>query len=226
MNRLPRAMAGVAQYSDFRKNPLKRLRGTSAYVAALVFGDREAALAAVSRVKALHARVRGIDPVTKKEFSADDPETMLWVHCVEIHSFMAAYRAYAGHLTLAERDRYLAEQAIAAELIGVPSEIVPRSAFIDREAELDRLIADLGDCQKIFLISPRRYGKSSLVRQALTALARDRVVTLEITVSSFSSYVAFLEGYTRALAALDTRAGRARSWLRDMFSGAKPELRA
>jgi uncharacterized protein len=107
----------------------------------------------------------------------------------------------------------------------VYGEIVPRSAFIDREAELDRLVADLGDCQKIFLISPRRYGKSSLVRQALTALARDRVVTLEITVSSFSSYVAFLEGYTRALAALDTRAGRARSWLRDMFSGAKPELR-
>jgi hypothetical protein len=107
----------------------------------------------------------------------------------------------------------------------VYGEIVPRSAFIDREIELDRLVADLGDCQKIFLISPRRYGKSSLVRQALTALARDRVVTLEITVSSFSSYVAFLEGYTRALAALDTRTGRARSWLRDMFSGAKPELR-
>jgi hypothetical protein len=107
----------------------------------------------------------------------------------------------------------------------VYGEIVPRSAFIDREIELDRLVADLADCQKIFLISPRRYGKSSLVRQALTALARDRVVTLEITVSSFSSYVAFLEGYTRALAALDTRTGRARSWLRDMFSGAKPELR-
>jgi uncharacterized protein len=107
----------------------------------------------------------------------------------------------------------------------VYGEIVPRSAFIDREIELERLVADLADCQKIFLISPRRYGKSSLVRQALTALARDRVVTLEITVSSFSSYVAFLEGYTRALAALDTRTGRARSWLRDMFSGAKPELR-
>jgi hypothetical protein len=90
--------------------------------------------------------------------------------------------------------------------------------------ELDRLIADLGDCRRSSDLAAR-YGKSSLVRQALTALARDRVVTLEITVSSFSSYVAFLEGYTRALAALDTRTGRARSWLHDMFSGAKPELR-
>jgi hypothetical protein len=107
----------------------------------------------------------------------------------------------------------------------VYGEIVPRSAFVGREAERARLAADLADCQKIFLISPRRYGKSSLVRQALTALGRRGVATLEITVSSFSSYVAFLEGYTRALAALDTEAGPGRSWLRDLFTGTKPELR-
>jgi hypothetical protein len=103
--------------------------------------------------------------------------------------------------------------------------IVPRAAFADREVELDRLITDLGDCQKVFLISPRRYGKSSLVRQALSALARRRVATLEVTVSSFSSYVAFLEGYTQALASLDTTAGRGRGWLRDLFSSVRPELR-
>jgi hypothetical protein len=114
---------------------------------------------------------------------------------------------------------------MASENPFVYGEIVPRSAFVDREAELERLIADLGDGQKIFLISPRRYGKSSLVRQALTALERQGTTTLEITVSSFSSYVAFLEGYTKALAALDTRTGRARSWLRDLFTGVKPELR-
>lgn len=123
----PLAMAGVAQYSDFRRDPLKRLRGTSAYVASVVFGDRETALAAAARVKKVHERVRGIDPVTGKQFSADDPETMLWVHCTEVHSFLAAYRAYAGHLTHAERDRYLAEQVVAAELIGLPRAMVPDS---------------------------------------------------------------------------------------------------
>jgi hypothetical protein len=107
----------------------------------------------------------------------------------------------------------------------VYGEIVPAAAFVDREAEFDRLVADLADSQKIFLISPRRYGKSSLVRQALGALARRRIATLEFTVSSFSSYVAFLEGYTRALAGLDTRSERARSWIRDFFTGVKPELR-
>ncbi len=104
-------------------------------------------------------------------------------------------------------------------------EIVPLDAFADRAAELERLVADLGAGQKVFLISPRRYGKSSLVRQALSALARRKVATLEITVSSFSSYLAFLEGYARALVSLETRLERARAWLPELFSSMRPELR-
>jgi uncharacterized protein (DUF2236 family) len=123
----PLAMAGVAQYSDFRTNPLKRLRGTARYVHTVVFGDRQTARAAAESVKKLHQRVRGVDPITGREFSASDPETLLWVHCVEIHSFLAAYRAYGGHLTRAEQDRYLAEQVTSAELIGIPREMVPDS---------------------------------------------------------------------------------------------------
>ena len=107
----------------------------------------------------------------------------------------------------------------------VYGEIVPPWAFVDRETERDRLVADLAAGQKVFLISPRRYGKSSLIRQALRALARRKIVTLEVTVSSFSSYVAFLEGYARALLALETKSGRVRSWLRDLFRGVTPELR-
>ena len=81
----------------------------------------------------------------------------------------------------------------------VYGEVVPASAFVDREVELDRLTADLLGGQKIFLISPRRYGKSSLVRQALAAAGRRGALTVDVTVSSYSSYVAFLEGYARAL---------------------------
>ena len=107
----------------------------------------------------------------------------------------------------------------------VYGEVVPKSAFVGRRAELDRLIADLADGQKIFLISPRRYGKSSLIRQAFAGLERQRIATLDITVSSFSSYVAFLEGYVRALANLDANAGEARSWLRGLFTTFTPEWR-
>ena len=86
----------------------------------------------------------------------------------------------------------------------VYGEVVPVVAFVDREAELDRLARDLLAGQKIFLISPRRYGKSSLVRQALRAAERGGALTVEVTVSSYSSYVAFLEGYARALLGIET----------------------
>jgi uncharacterized protein len=107
----------------------------------------------------------------------------------------------------------------------VYGEIVPAGAFANRVVELDRLVTDLAAGQKVFLISPRRYGKSSLVRQALATLARRRLATLEITVSSFSSYVAFLEGYARALLALETRAAGTGAWIRELFAAARPEVR-
>jgi hypothetical protein len=107
----------------------------------------------------------------------------------------------------------------------VYGEVVPGESFVDREAELDRLIGDLSSGQKVFLISPRRYGKSSLVRQALTALSRRGALTVEITVSSYSSYLSFLEGYARALAAVETRWERARGWLTKVISSTRPEVR-
>lgn len=107
----------------------------------------------------------------------------------------------------------------------VYGEIVPREAFADREAELDRLVEDLAAAQKVFLISPRRYGKSSLVRHALDALARQGALAVDLTVSSYSSYVAFLEGYARALASVERPWQRARAWLTDVITATRPELR-
>jgi uncharacterized protein len=107
----------------------------------------------------------------------------------------------------------------------VYGEVVPVVAFVDRETELDRLTRDLLAGQKIFLISPRRYGKSSLVRQALRAAERGGALTVEVTVSSYSSYVAFLEGYARALLGVETRLDKARAWMREMLGSVRPEIR-
>src|SRR5262247_3596924 len=107
----------------------------------------------------------------------------------------------------------------------VYGEVVPRPAFVDRVVELDRLVRDLAAAQKVFLISPRRYGKSSLIRHALEAMGRRGALTVEVTVASFSSYVAFLEGYSRALLTAETRWDRARSWLRDAVRSARAEVR-
>lgn len=121
----PLAMAGVTQHSDFREKPLNRLRRTAQYVAATTFGDTATAEKAAAHVRHVHTFIRGDDPVTGREYSAEDPETLLWVHCVEVHSFLAAYRAYGGRLSSAEQDAYLAESARVAALLGVDPATVP-----------------------------------------------------------------------------------------------------
>ena len=129
----PLAMAGVAEHSDFRRRPLDRLKRTTYYVAATAYGDRATAMEAVRRVKRRHASVRGTDPVTGREYSADDPDTQVWVHITEWHSFLAAYRVFAGGLSPDDEDRYIREGTIIGSLLGTPRERIPGSVAKARE---------------------------------------------------------------------------------------------
>ncbi len=74
-------------------------------------------------------------------------------------------------------------------------EIVEQRHFVDREKELQNLVRDLADGQKLFLLSPRRFGKSSLVSLALPKLEKKRVRTVNITISSYADYNQFLEKF-------------------------------
>ena len=129
----PLAMAGIAQFSDFRTDPLKRFRRTAQYVHSVVFSDTQTVDKFAAHVRRIHDQVNGVDPVTGKEFSANDPATLLWVHCAEAHSFLAAYRTFVQPLTDAEQDQYLREYVAAAELVGIPREMVPASREEYRE---------------------------------------------------------------------------------------------
>ncbi len=107
----------------------------------------------------------------------------------------------------------------------VYGEVVTATAFADREQERERLGRDLAEGQKIFLISPRRYGKSSLIRGVMKTLAAQRVLTVEVTVAASSSYVGFLEAYARALLSADTPPSGLRRWTAELLKSVRPELR-
>jgi hypothetical protein len=104
-------------------------------------------------------------------------------------------------------------------------EIVTAAAFADRDTERERLTEDLAAGQKVFLISPRRYGKSSLIRDVMRALAKRKFLTVEVTVAASSSYVGFLESYARALIAADTPTSRLRRWASELLQSVRPEVR-
>ena len=124
----PRAMAGVAQNSDFREDPWRRLIRTSNYIGAVVFGTTAQARAAGARVRALHARLRAVDPRTGEFFRIDEPDLLRWVHVSEVESFLTTAVRAGVALTPAEIDRYYAEQLQAAALVGLDPATVPDSA--------------------------------------------------------------------------------------------------
>lgn len=121
----PLAMAGVDQHSDYKVDPWGRLQRTVEYVVTTTFGDTAAAEAMGARVRAVHERVVGVDPHTGQSYRAGDPDLLAWVHNVEVHSFVAAYRRYGGWLSDGDADRFVGEMTRVAPLVGLDAAAVP-----------------------------------------------------------------------------------------------------
>lgn len=129
----PLAMAGVAQHSTWREDPLGRLAATSSYLLTTTYGDRASALAAAAWVRKVHVHVRGIDPETGLPYSAEDPSLLLWVHAGMVDSVVTVVQRYGRTLDGPDADRYVAEMVRFAEIVGVPAEEVPTTVAALRE---------------------------------------------------------------------------------------------
>jgi uncharacterized protein (DUF2236 family) len=123
----PRAMAGVVQHSDYKADPWGRLNRTVRFVLHTTYGDTATAEAACDAVRRIHDRVHGVDLVTGRAYSAHDPDLLLWIHSVEVHSALYSYRSYAGRLDDADADRYVDEMVRVAERLGLPPAMAPGS---------------------------------------------------------------------------------------------------
>jgi uncharacterized protein (DUF2236 family) len=123
----PLAMAGVDQHSDWRADPVGRLAATSAYLANITFGERAVAQRVAARVRRIHERVTGVDSETGEAYAASDPALLLWVHAALVDSNIAAREKFGTPLPPGDADRYIEEMVVAAQLVGVPVELVPDS---------------------------------------------------------------------------------------------------
>lgn len=103
-------------------------------------------------------------------------------------------------------------------------EIIDDAKFVDRTQELDQLVRDLADSQKVFLLSPRRFGKSSLVAVALLKLQKRHVHTVNLTVSSYSSYAQFLEKFAEKVLRAAGPWERVKDWISRFGRQVKPDI--
>ena len=129
----PLAMAGVAQHSDWKRDPFGRLAATSGYLLTVTYGDTASAAAVAARVRAVHTHVRGTDDVTGLGYSAESPDLLLWVHAGMVDSIVHVVQRYGRGLSAAEADQYVLEMVPFAAILGVPVEMVPTTVQSLRE---------------------------------------------------------------------------------------------
>jgi uncharacterized protein (DUF2236 family) len=130
----PKVAAGVDDHSDFRSHPLRRLRRTIHMTMAIVFGERDAAMAAARAVNQAHARVRG------QGYRALDPDLLLWVHATLADTALVTYEAFVKRLMPREREDFYQEFKLVGELLGVPRDRFPET-LRDFDAYLDDMMS-------------------------------------------------------------------------------------
>lgn len=131
----PEVVAGVADHSRYREDPLGRLSRTSAYVTATTYGAMPEVEEAVAIVRRTHRRVKGVSH-RGFPYVADDPPLAAWVHNSLTDSFLTCAQVYGGrHLSTEEADQFVREQARIGRLLD--ADPVPETA-----AELSAWVAE------------------------------------------------------------------------------------
>ncbi|MFF7041184.1 oxygenase MpaB family protein [Streptomyces massasporeus] len=121
----PRAVRGVTQNSDFRRDAWGRLMRTASFVGTTTYGTTEDAERAGARVCRIHRMLTATDPDTGERYGVDEPALLMWVHCAEIDSYLHVAHRSGLRLTGAEADRYVAEHRESARLVGLDPDAVP-----------------------------------------------------------------------------------------------------
>jgi uncharacterized protein (DUF2236 family) len=115
----PSVAAGVAEHSNFREDPWRRLDGTLRSFLTIIYGSTSAARAEIRRLNELHRGIVGTG------YSARDPELSLWVHATLIESTLAAYDAWLEPLSRERRARLYDETKPLARAFGITEGLLP-----------------------------------------------------------------------------------------------------
>ena len=135
----PLVAAGVVQHSDFERHLWGRLVRTLRALYLIAFGTKAEAERAGEIVRAVHAHVAGATTTQLGRFpagtnySASDPELMLWVHATLVHSSLEVYTRFVHRLAREDEERYYREMSIVARLFGTPASVIPRSLTAFRD---------------------------------------------------------------------------------------------
>jgi uncharacterized protein (DUF2236 family) len=128
----PVAFAGFFAHTGALDDPYARLHRTAQVLDLIAWGDRDAADAATARVRAAHARVRGVLAEDAgpwpagTPYAADAPELLLWVLATLMDSASLVYGKYVARLRPAELDALWQDYRLVGTLFGLRDADMPR----------------------------------------------------------------------------------------------------
>ena len=115
----PKVAAGVAEHSDFRADPWRRLDGTLRSFLRIIYGSTPAARGEIRRLNAMHRSIRG------DHYDARDPDLSLWVHATLVDSTIVVNDAWAGPMSRERAAQFYEETKPIARAFGVPDATLP-----------------------------------------------------------------------------------------------------
>ena len=137
----PFLAAAVADSAGIYQDPRGRLDHTLAYFLIVAVADGRTVVEASDHLMRVHAKATGVEPITGRRYSANNPSSQLWIHITGWHSVLKCYERYGpGPLSPAEESQYWAESRIAAELQTCKPSDVPAS-----RDEVRQYFADVHD---------------------------------------------------------------------------------
>ncbi|TWS22530.1 DUF2236 domain-containing protein [Tsukamurella sputi] len=124
----PDLTAAVADSAGIYTDPFGRLDRTLAYFLLVATADSRTAIQASEHLMDVHRKATGIEPVTGKRYSANNPASQLWIHVTGWHSVLKCYEMFGpGPLSPAEEAQYWRDCVAAAELQTCDPADVPAS---------------------------------------------------------------------------------------------------
>jgi uncharacterized protein (DUF2236 family) len=151
----PRVRDGVWQHSNFRTDPMTRLRRTGLAAMLTIYGPRTKAVAMIAGVVRRHDRVSG-QTSEGEPYHANDPMLLDWVQATAGFGFTEAYHTYVRNLTVSERRSLFADTLPVAQLYGATG--APTS-----QHELDALFKAM---EPRFVASPIVFEFLDIMKQA------------------------------------------------------------
>jgi len=104
-------------------------------------------------------------------------------------------------------------------------EVVKGTDFADRESELKSLVSELSGHIRIFMMSPRRYGKTSLITRALDEIKSKGQLTVYVDLFRASSVDELVDIYAKSIfASVEGGVEKTIRFIKEMLPSLSPEV--